>query len=63
MTDRSSPPLDDKLKLRAGRLVSVALTQEGERNQAQLVDASKQRVDELRALMRKQKRVKKWRRD
>jgi hypothetical protein len=39
--------------------VSVALTQEGERSQAELADASKQRVRELRAQARKQRRVKK----
>jgi len=37
----------------------VALTQEGERSQAELADASKQRVRELRAQARKQRRVKK----
>ena len=55
LTERTSEQRKPALK----GSVSVALTQEGERNQAQLVGASKQRVDELRALMRKQKRVKK----
>jgi len=58
LTERSSQSPDQR-KPALKKLSSVALTREGERNQAQLVDASKQRVDELRAMMRKQKRVKK----
>lgn len=58
LTDRS-PQSTEETKPSLKGSISVALTQEGERSQTELADASKLRVRELRALMRKQKRVKK----
>ncbi len=43
----------------AAKQVSIALTPEGKQNQSQLAHSSKQRIEELRAQARKQKRVKK----
>jgi hypothetical protein len=58
LTDRSSQSTEETKPTLKGS-TSVALTQDGERSQTELADASKQRVRELRALMRKQKRDKK----
>jgi hypothetical protein len=58
LTERSSQAPDQR-KPALKKQASVALTQEGERNQVLAADASRQRVDELRAQFRKQKRSKK----
>jgi hypothetical protein len=58
LADRS-PKSPEETKPTLKGSASVALTQEGERSQAEIADASKQRVRELRALMREKKRVKK----
>jgi hypothetical protein len=58
LTDRP-PQSPERTKPALKGPVSVALTQEGERSQADLADASRQRVRELRAQARKQKRSKK----
>ena len=59
LTDRAqrSPKTDERLSQK--RQITVALTQEGERNQLSIASASKQRVEELRAQARKQRRIKK----
>ncbi|BCB17126.1 hypothetical protein OCUBac02_00200 [Bosea sp. ANAM02] len=59
MSDRSSQAPEADRQPAPKKEVAIALTQEGKRNQVQLADASRQRVHELRALARKQKRAKK----